>query len=127
MKAFISEKFASRYADTVAMRFGVSVDDGVPAEGKTFEDEELEKLKAKYDRMPMSITPLHTSTAFVFTASDAAEALRLHTFNKITTWYDPARMTMRVGYIDSRDRRSIQAMWNRNGYDRYMKLEFYMM
>lgn len=114
------------YASDYALKLS-ALDDGVPSEGKTFEDEELEKLKAKYDRMPTSITPLHTSTAYVFTTSNAIEALRLCTFNKITTWYDPARMIMRVGYIDSRDRRSIQAMWDRNGYGRFMKLEFYMM
>ena len=108
------------------------IDDGVPAEGKTFEDEELEKLKAKYDRMPMSVVlgfknkiPIKKSASSKL--PNEWDILNLHTYNEIFVMYDPAQMVMHVSYRDSRDRKDIQAMWERNGYDRFTPLVFHMM
>ena len=114
------------YASDYALKLS-ALDDGVPTEGKTFEDEEFEKLKAKYDRMPTHVIPVRNNKSLFRNSTDAGEILRLHTFNKVIAWYDPARMIMKVGYLDSRDRKGIQQMWELKGYDRYTKLEFYMM
>ena len=102
-------------------------DDGVPPEGKTFEDVELEELKAKYDRMPTHVILGYENRIPLRKSTNQWEILNLNTYNKVTAWYDPARMIMRVGYVDSRDKKSIQEMWRREGYDRYTKLEFHMM
>lgn len=115
-----------RYASDYTLKLS-ALDDGVPPEGKTFEDIEFEKLTAKYDRMPTHVIPVRNNKPLFHNSTDVGEILRLHTYNKVTAWCDPARMIMRVGYVDSRDKKSIQEMWERNGYDRYTKLEFYMM